>query len=216
MLVAASMLSADSLNIERDLHAMEKCGIDMHHVDVMDGHFVPNLTFGEATIRALKKRFHLTLDVHIMVSNPDLVAVRYLEAGVDRLSFPLESAMHHHKLLSEIRSHKKKAGVAINPGTSLSLLDPLYPYLDIVNVMSVNPGFGGQSFIEGSLKRIESIKSSLRSLGLEKSVQIEVDGGVSDKTAKSLESAGADVLIAGSYLYGASDKKAAVETLKNP
>lgn len=214
VLVAPSLLSADPLNFERDLMEAEALGVDWHHFDVMDGHFVPNLTYGLPLVRALKAKTKILLDVHIMVSNPDVVALDYVAAGADYLVFPIESAVHSHRLIHVIQEKGAKAGVAINPGTSLSAIEALLPYLDSVNVMSVNPGFGGQAFIPESLGRIAKLKSMLKDLGREGKCLIEVDGGVNAETAPKIIAAGADVLVAGTFFYGSKDKRAAINTLR--
>lgn len=192
---------------------MEKFGAGWHHIDVMDSHFVPELTFGLPIIRGLKKGSRLPLDVHIMVSNPDLTALDYVRAGADILTFHIEAATHHHRLLQAIRKEGALAGVAINPGTPLSLLQPLYPYLDIINVMTVNPGYGGQSFIEGMLDKIKAIRAALNANNETKHVLIEVDGGINGETGQKVVAAGADVLVAGNFVYNAPDRKIAMATL---
>lgn len=214
VLVAPSLLSADPLNFERDLMEAEALGIDWHHFDVMDGHFVPNLTYGLPLVRALKAKSKIPLDVHIMVSNPDAVALDYVAAGADYLVFPIESVVHSHRLIRVIQEKGAKAGVAINPGTSLSAIEALLPYLDSVNVMSVNPGFGGQAFIPESLGRIAALKAMLKNIGRDKACLIEVDGGVNAETTPKIIEAGADVLVAGTFFYGSKDKRAALNTLR--
>ncbi len=214
ILIAPSLLAADPLNFGRDLKEAEDLGVDWHHFDVMDGHFVPNLTFGIPLVKALKAKSTIPLDVHIMVSNPDQVALDYVEAGADYLVFPIESVIHSHRLIHAIQEKGAKAGVAINPGTSLHAIEGLLPYLDLINVMSVNPGFGGQKFIPETLPRLRRLKTMLRDLKRDKACLIEVDGGVNAETAASIIEAGADVLVAGTFFYGAKDKRAALNTLK--
>lgn len=214
VLVAPSLLSADPLHFGRDLSEAEELGADWHHFDVMDGHFVPNLTYGLPLVRALKAKSTIPLDVHIMVANPDAVALDYVAAGADYLVFPIESVVHSHRLIHAIQEKHAKAGVAINPGTSLSAVEALLPFLDTVNVMSVNPGFGGQSFIPETLGRIAALKAMLKNIGRADSCLIEVDGGVNAETAPLIVAAGADVLVAGTFFYGSKDKKDALNTLR--
>jgi ribulose-phosphate 3-epimerase len=213
-LIAPSLLAANPLRFEEDLKAAEAVGIDMHHVDVMDGHFVPNLTYGLPLVKALKGMSRVPLDVHIMVSNPDQVALDYVAAGADILVFPIESAVHSHRLIQTIQDKGARAGIAINPGTALELVQPLLPYIDLVNVMSVNPGFGGQSFIPASVGRISRLKTMLEEVGRAQSVLIEVDGGINAETAPLVLAAGAQVLVAGTFFYGAKDRSQALRALK--
>ncbi|RYZ60301.1 MAG: ribulose-phosphate 3-epimerase [Proteobacteria bacterium] len=214
ILVAPSLLAADPLHFGRDLKEAEDVGADWHHFDVMDGHFVPNLTYGVPLVKALKAKSTIPLDVHIMVNNPDQVAFDYVDAGADYLVFPIETVVHSHRLIQAIQAKGAKAGAAISPGTPLHSLEAILPYLDLINVMSVNPGFGGQKFIPEALGRIRQLKSMLRALGRDQACLIEVDGGVNAETAASVVEAGADVLVAGTFFYGAKDKRAALNTLR--
>lgn len=213
--LAPSLLAADPLNFEKEIREGELLGADFHHVDVMDGHFVPNLTFGIHVIKAMKKVAKIPLDVHIMVSNPDEVALQYVDAGADILTFPIESCVHSHYLIQAIQAKGAKAGVAINPGTSLDVLKSILNYVDIINVMSVNPGFGGQPFIKEIPEKIGELYAMLKELGREKEVLIEVDGGIDDKTAPLVVAKGANVLVAGSYIYGAKDRNIQVSKLND-
>ena len=214
VLVAPSLLAANPLNFGEDVKSAESLGVDFHHVDVMDGHFVPNLSFGLPLVKALKQVSKIPLDVHIMVANPDQVALDYVAAGADILVFPIESVVHSHRLIHAIQAAGARAGIAINPGTSLSLLEPLLPYVDLVNVMSVNPGFGGQSFIPASLTRIRQLKSMIEAAHRSSQVLIEVDGGINAETAPAVVAAGAQVLVAGTFFYGARDRSVALQTLR--
>jgi ribulose-phosphate 3-epimerase len=214
ILVAPSLLAANPLRFEEELLTAEKIGIDLHHVDVMDGHFVPNLTYGLPLVKALKSVCKAPLDVHIMVSNPDLVALDYVEAGADILAFHVEAAVHPHRLIHAIKAKGAKAGIAINPGTPVSALDALLPYVDLINVMSVNPGFGGQKFIEETPGRIREIYNRLVTIGRQDKVMIEVDGGINEHTAPLVIAAGARVLVAGTFFYGANDKVRALNLLR--
>ena len=202
ILIAPSLLAADPLNFEAESKSVEDGGADLHHVDVMDGHFVPNLTFGIPFVKALKKTSSIPLDVHVMISNPDEMAELYVKAGADYLVFHIEAARHAHRLTQVISGAGAIPGVAINPGTSLQTLEPLLPYLGMVNVMSVNPGFGGQKFIKETLGRIEALRSLIERHSYD--CHIQVDGGVNEATVRDIVKAGANVLVAGTAVYGLS------------
>jgi ribulose-phosphate 3-epimerase len=214
VLVAPSLLSADPLRFGDELRSIEKAGADWHHVDVMDGHFVPNLTFGIPLVSALKRHSALPLDVHIMVSNPDEVALDYVRAGADILVFHVEVARHAHRLAQAIRAAGAKAGIALNPGTPLEAAFPLLDEVDVVMLMSVNPGFGGQKFINHTLDRVSALAKEIGRRGRQESVLIEVDGGINASTGAQVVSAGAQVLVAGTFIYGAPDRHDAVRQLK--
>lgn len=211
-IIAPSLLAADPLRFADEVKSVEAAGADWHHVDVMDGHFVPNLTYGIPFVKALKSFASIPLDVHIMVNNPDEVALEYVKAGADYLVFPIESVVHPHRLIQAIHAAGAKAGIAINPGTSLSHLEELLPFVDVINVMSVNPGFGGQSFIPQAIGKIRRLKSQLLEIG--SSALIQVDGGINQHTAKEVLAAGAQVLVAGTYVYGAEDRQSALLSLR--
>jgi ribulose-phosphate 3-epimerase len=213
--IAPSILSADFVNLAAELREAEKAGADLHHLDVMDGHFVPNLTFGLPIIRAIKQVTSIPLDVHIMISNPDQVATEYVDAGADILSFHIEASTHSHRTIHKIQEKGAKAGIAINPGTSAEALRPVLDYVDVINVMTVNPGFGGQKFIHHVVPKIEQIKQMLQEIGREDKVLIEVDGGVDDKTAPLVVAKGATLLVAGNYVYGAKDRAERIAALKS-
>ena len=212
--IAPSLLAADPLRFGDEVRDVERAGADLHHVDVMDGHYVPNLTYGVPFVKALKKMAQIPLDVHIMVANPDAVAEQYIDAGADYLVFHPEASFHPYRLAQVIRARGAKAGVALNPGSSLEILWPLLEVLDIVNVMSVNPGFGGQLFLPSSVGRIKAIYQRLKDLGREGQVAIEVDGGINQDTGRLVVEAGANILVAGTYVFGAGDRARMITGLK--
>ncbi len=197
--IAPSILSADPLLLEEQVHLIEK-DASILHIDIMDGHFVPNLTFGPHFVRALKKRFpSLTLDVHLMVDRPEIMIDWYLDAGSDWISFHIEANPHHHRYLMKIKEAGRKAGLALNPTTSLCLLEPALPYVDFVLLLTVNPGFGGQKFISEGLKKINSLKEMREKGGYD--FLIEVDGGIKRENIKKIFEAGTDVAVAGSAVF---------------
>ena len=212
VLIAPSLLAADPLNFLLESKSAEESGADMHHVDVMDGHFVPNLTFGIPFVKALKKVSTIPLDVHVMISNPDEMVMEYVKAGADYMVFHVEAATHAHRLMQVISQEGAKPGLAINPGTPLASIEPLLEYSKMINVMSVNPGFGGQKFIKSSLKRIETLRDLIDKNSYD--CHIQVDGGVNAETVDAVRSAGASVLVAGTAVYGKEDRKAAIDMLK--
>lgn len=213
VLVSPSILSANPLKLAAELAEVEEAGADWHHIDVMDGHFVPNLTFGLPLIRAVKRVSRIPLDVHIMIENPDETALSYVEAGADILTFHVEAARHPHRLLGLIREAGAKAGIALNPGTPLASVEALLPCVDMVLLMSVNPGFGGQSFIPQTSGRVRQLRDMLNQR-LYGKILIQVDGGINQETACSVRKEGADCLVAGSWVYGAQNRKEAVAALR--
>ena len=196
-----SILSADFANLERDVRAAEAVGCTWLQADVMDGHFVPNLTFGPPVLKALRPHIQGVLDVHLMVSNPDALLEEYAHAGANTLTVHWEASTHLHRTVQRIRSLGCKAGVALNPATPVHLLDDILGDLDLVLVMSVNPGFGGQLFIERSLVKIEHLRRQIDERGL--ATIIQVDGGVKVDNARAIVAAGADNLVAGSAFFSA-------------
>jgi len=211
--ISPSLLSANLLRLEEDLKDIETAGAGSVHIDVMDGHFVPNLTFGLPLIRAVKSATKLPLDVHIMITNPESTALDYIAAGADRLYFHAETAFHSVRLLDAIRDKGCAAGVAINPGTSLELIRPLVPFMDRILVMSVNPGFGGQKFIQESISRIKSLHTMFTETGRSDNIVIEVDGGIDANNIGSLYRAGARAFVAGTSVLGQKNRAEAISKL---
>ena len=211
-LLAPSLLSADFVRLAEEIARVEAAGADWLHLDIMDGHFVPNLTFGPPVVAAIRKISKLPLDVHLMVSNPAALVEQFAEAGADYLTVHVETEPHLHRLVNRIRELGVKPAVTLNPATSVDLLDEILSEVDMVLVMSVNPGFGGQKFIPASLAKIRRLKQKLNRL--DRQVLIEVDGGVNQATAPQLIEAGVDVLVAGSAVFGSADMKMTIAALK--
>ncbi|MBO9540427.1 ribulose-phosphate 3-epimerase [bacterium] len=211
-LIAPSVLSADFANLATDLRRIEKAGADWVHLDVMDGHFVPNMTFGPGVIAAMRPHSNLPFDVHLMIEPPEPYLLAYKQAGADLLTVHAEACPHLHRTIHGIKEMGIKAGVALNPSTSEEALRYLIQDLDLVLVMSVNPGFGGQSFIPGVLRKIQAIREMADAIGHD--LRIGVDGGINATTGRQVVDAGADVLIAGSYVFGAPDAAEAIASLR--
>ena len=211
-LLAPSLLSADFVRLAEEIARVEAAGADWLHLDIMDGHFVPNLTFGSPVVAAIRKISKLPLDVHLMVSNPAALVEQFAEAGANYLTVHVETEPHLHRLVNRIRELGVKPAVTLNPATSVDLLDEILSEVDMVLVMSVNPGFGGQKFIPASLDKIRRLRQKLKRL--DRQVLIEVDGGVNQETAPQLIEAGVDVLVAGSAVFGSADMKATIAALK--
>lgn len=212
-LIAPSILSADFLNLGKEITAVVAAGADLIHVDVMDGHFVPNLTLGPPIISALKTVAKKPLDVHLMIDNPECFIDSYIESGADFLTIHVESTVHLERAIKRIKSLNAKAGVAINPSTHESTLHYVIDQLDLVLVMSVNPGFGGQTFLKSSLKKIAAIKSMLNDAGNTQCL-ISVDGGINHETAPDCIKAGATCLVAGSHVFRSEDYRAAIGQIR--
>jgi ribulose-phosphate 3-epimerase len=210
--IAPSILSADFSRLGEEIRAVEAGGADYIHVDVMDGHFVPNITIGPLVVEAVRKITHLPLDVHLMISNPEMYIPEFAKAGADIIVIHAEATVHLHRALQLIKSFGKKAGVALNPGTSLSTLEYVLSDLDLILLMTVNPGFGGQSFIEACIPKIQSLRGMLDRLGLE--TELEVDGGVKTDNIDRISHAGADVFVAGSAVFGSQDYAGTISELK--
>ncbi len=208
--VAPSVLSADFRRLADELADVSTA--DLLHYDVMDGHFVPNLSFGIDLLRTVKSATELPVDVHLMISNPDEMVERYLDAGADVVSFHYEATSHAHRLVSLIKDRGAKASVAINPATPVCMLEPILCDLDMVLVMTVNPGFGGQRFIESSLRKLRRLRRMCDEQGVNPA--IEVDGGITARNAAEVAAAGANVLVAGSSVFGAADRAAAIAAIR--
>jgi ribulose-phosphate 3-epimerase len=211
--IAPSILSADFARLGEEIKAIEVAGADYVHVDVMDGHFVPNITIGPLVVEAIRPVTSLPLDVHLMIENPDDYIPAFAEAGADIIVVHAEAVRHLHRTLQLIKSLGKKAGVSLNPATSLSSLDIILPELDLVLLMTVNPGFGGQSFINGSLEKIAELRQRIDHLGMP--IELEVDGGVKVDNIEQIAAAGADVFVAGSAVFGSADYQGTISQLKD-
>jgi ribulose-phosphate 3-epimerase len=209
--IAPSILSADFTRLADEIAAVESGGAKVLHVDVMDGHFVPNITIGLPVVKSLRKATKLTIDTHLMIEEPSRYAVKFVEAGADMVSVHVEADVHLQRTLVAIREAGAKAGIAINPGTPLSSLEEALPYADFVLLMSVNPGFGGQSFIPTSLDKLRRLRRMIEDRGLE--TRIEIDGGIDADNIAEVVSAGAEIIVAGSAVYGQGNPSESVRTL---
>ena len=212
--ILPSILSADFACLSKDIHVVEQGGADLLHIDVMDGHFVPNMTIGPPVVKALKRYTTLPLDVHLMIEHPDNFIPRFLESGANYLSVHVEACPHLHRTLQIIKEGGVKAGVALNPGTALQTLDDdMLAELDFILLMTVNPGFGGQAFIPFCLQKIRRLRQRLNGLGLQH-IDIEVDGGVSVENVHAVTEAGARMIVAGSAIFDAPDPVDMIRQMK--
>ncbi|WP_041497528.1 ribulose-phosphate 3-epimerase [Nonlabens marinus] len=211
-LIAPSVLAADFANLQRDCEMLNRSDADWFHIDIMDGVFVPNISFGMPVLRDIAKHATKTIDCHLMIVDPDRYVKTFADLGCDILTVHFEACTHLHRTLQNIKANGMKAGVALNPHTSVDHLKDTIKDIDLVCIMSVNPGFGGQSFIENTYDKVKELKELIKSKGA--STLIEIDGGVTDKNAKQLIDAGADVLVAGSYVFKSSDPIKTIKELR--
>lgn len=211
-IIAPSILSADFAKLGEEIKSVEKAGANWIHIDVMDGHFVPNITMGPVVVQAIKKITKLPLDVHLMIENPELYVKDFAKAGADYISVHTEASIHLNRTLNLIKECGAKAGVALNPSTPIETIEWVLEYLDFVLIMSVNPGFGGQSFIANSLEKVKKIKKIIENKNL--SVKIQIDGGVNKNTVSDIAAAGVEIFVAGSAIFGAKDYNSAIDMLR--
>lgn len=212
VLVAPSILSADFAQLGEECLRLEKAGADWLHVDVMDGQFVPNITIGPSVVRDIRRISKLWFDVHLMIEKPELMIPAFIDAGADLITVHTEACAHLHRVIHMIKDAGIKAGVAVNPATSLSSIENILPDLDLVLIMSVNPGFGGQKFIPSSIAKIKRLQKMILDSG--NRILLQVDGGINLEWSKAVVEAGANVLVAGSYIFGSEDIQLTIKQLK--
>ncbi len=213
-LIAPSILSADFARLAEDIRSAEAAGADWIHVDVMDGRFVPNITIGPLIVEAVKRSTNLPLDVHLMIESPERYIDDFVKAGSDRLTVHAEATIHLHRTIQQIRAAGASPGVSLNPSTPLSAVEYVLADVGMVLIMSVNPGFGGQSFIPSALDKLRGLRSMLQERNLSEQVLVEIDGGVGPSNALEVLRAGADVLVMGSAFFGAQDRKGVVDQIR--
>lgn len=212
-MIAPSILSADFMRLGEEIKAAEKAGAHMLHIDIMDGHFVPNLTIGPAVVAAIRKITEMPLDVHLMISDPDRYLADFIAAGSDYLTVHCEAAVHLHRTVQSIKERGIRAGVSLNPATPVSQLENIIGDIDLVLLMSVNPGFGGQKFIPATLNKIRAVKRMIQEA--DSPALIEIDGGVKTDNAKGIAGAGADILVMGSAFFESGDYRKTMEKLND-
>jgi ribulose-phosphate 3-epimerase len=212
-LIAPSILSADFGRLADEVRAVEAAGADWIHVDVMDGHFVPNLTLGPGLVTSLRKTTRLPFDVHLMIEHPDRFIDDFARAGADGITVHVEATAHLHRLVALIREKGLRAGVSLNPATPLGLVEPILPDIDLLLVMTVNPGFGGQQFIAGTLAKIAAAREMIRTVAPQ--VLLEVDGGVTLKNIRAIADAGADILVAGASIFGSGNYPETIAAMRS-
>ncbi len=210
--VLPSLLASDFLNLESEMTRMEAAGADIFHLDIMDGQFVPNISYGIPVCEAISEKTNIPLDVHLMTEDPEQFVEEFRDMGVEYLSFHIEATPHAHRLITHIKDNNMKAGIVLNPQTPIKDIEYVLDIVDFVLVMTVNPGFGGQSFIESGVKKIAELDSIRTRENYD--YLIEVDGGINDETAKVCRDAGADLLVSGSYLFKADDLRETIKDLK--